>query len=386
MRNLVLPSIVLGAAQAVSAQASLVPDLPPGNPVPTLEETRADMGIPSAGNLRGQKDVVGFASRPGQMAAVWESSAAGPLPEPLGPRPRPGVAGIICPHDDYLCTGRIYRQVVPLVTARTVILVGVFHRYRRYHAQGVMGFDPYRAWRSPDGDIPVSALRDEALARLDPGDAVREAAWHDSEHSLEAVAYWLRHQDPQVEILPVILPSAGFPRLQELAGRLAAALAPGLAERGWTLGRDLAVVISSDGTHYGEDFHYAPYGSGGTAVFERVMAADRDLLRGLLAGRVGADMARRFFETMVDPDRPDSYRMPWCGRFSVPFGLVLLEQLSLRLGLTPPAGMPIALGASVDHPELPVRALGMGQTCPINLHHFVTSPAVAFVHPDQGLV
>jgi AmmeMemoRadiSam system protein B len=366
------------AALLLSAQAALVP--PPPAPVPTLEETRKAMGIPSAGDLRGQQDAVGFASTAAQMAKVWDLAAAPPAPESLGPRPAPGVAGAICPHDDYLYAGRVYRELIPLVKARTVVLVGVFHRYRRYGAANVMVFDPYRAWRSPDGDIKVSPLRDEVLAALDPGEVARDAAWQDSEHSLEAIAYWLKHQDPGVEILPVILPSASFPRLQAMAGHLGDALAAAMKKRGWTLGKDVAVVISSDGIHYGADFRYTPYGEGGVVPFLKAMDRDRGLLRGPLAGPVTAAKAQAFFETMVDPDRPDDYRMPWCGRFSVPFGLLLLESASRELGLPVPRGLPIAFGASVDVPELPVKALGMGATAPANLYHFVSFPAVAFVN------
>jgi AmmeMemoRadiSam system protein B len=345
---------------------------------PTLEATRAAMGIPSQGDLRGQRDTVGFASGAGQMAQVWELAEAQPAPERLGPRPAPGVAGILCPHDDYLIAGRVYREIIPLIRARTVILVGVFHKYRRYGASGTLVFDPYRAWRTPDGVLPVSALREELLAGLEPGEWIQDAACHDSEHSLEAVAYWLKHQDPGVEIVPVLLPSASFERLQAMAGHLGSALAGAMGRRGWALGRDVAVVISSDGIHYGSDFHYTPYGEGGVAAFQQAMAFDRELLTGPMAGPVTPGMARTFFETMVDPDRPDDYRRPWCGRFSIPFGLLLLEAVSRGLGLEAVRAMPIALGASVDTPELPLRALGMGATSPINLYHFVSSPAVAF--------
>jgi len=383
MRKALLLSAACFAALPVSAQAALKPVLPPGNVAPTLEETRKAMGIPSAGDLRGQQDTVGFASRAEQMARVWELAGTPPAPELLGRSPRPGVAGAICPHDDYLYAGRVYRRIIPLITARTVVLVGVFHKYRRYGARDVMVFDDYRAWRSPDGEIPVSPLRAEVLAQLPPGEAARDAAWQDSEHSLEAIAYWLRHQDPDLRILPVILPAASFPRLRAMAGHLGRALAGAMRARGWTLGRDVAIVISSDGIHYGADFNYTPYGAGGIPAFTRAMARDRRLLRGPLAGPVSAAKARAFFETMVDPADPVTYRMPWCGRFSVPFGLMLLEETSRALGQAAPKGSPVAFGASVDTPELPVKALGMGATAPASLYHFVSYPAVAYAVPDR---
>ena len=140
---------------------------------PTLEETRGLMGIPSTGDLRGQLDTVGYASTPEGMAKVWELSGEGPMPESLGGKAAPGVIGVIGPHDDYIYAARVYREVFPLVTAKTVVVVGVFHRYRKYEARDQLVFDTYRAWRSPDGEIPVSALRDELVARLPAGMAGR---------------------------------------------------------------------------------------------------------------------------------------------------------------------------------------------------------------------
>lgn len=379
MKKSLIVTAACCAPVAMPAQAALNPAAIQHAAAPDLEQTRSEMGIPSRGDLRGQKDTVGYASTAEQMSEVWRLAATPPAPESLGPKPAPGVAGIICPHDDYLIAGRVYREIIPLVTAKVVVMVGVFHRYRHYGVRNAMVFDPYRAWRSPDGEIRVSELRDALLARLDPGDCVQDPAFHDSEHSLEGIAYCLKHQDPEVEILPVILPSAPFPRLQSMAERFGVELASLMKARGWTLGRDVAVVISSDGIHYGNDFNYAPYGEGGIGPFQAAMEHDRRVLRELLAGKVTPAMAQAFYETMVDPDHPDTYRKTWCGRFSIPFGLLLLEAASRELGLAPLRGLPVAFGASVDVPELPVRRIGLGPTCPISLYHFVTFPSAAFV-------
>src|SRR5262249_54861773 len=154
----------------------------------------------------------------------------------FGPIPGPGVAAVICPHDDYLYAGRVYRRVLPLITARTVVLVGVFHRYRRFGAHDQLVFDPYRAWRSPDGDVPVSKLREDLLARLPRESWIQDAAMHDSEHSLEALVYWLRHLRPDLEIVPVIVPVASFDRLSALSDQLGRALLDALKARKEKLG------------------------------------------------------------------------------------------------------------------------------------------------------
>ncbi len=370
---LILVALLPGRAlaQAVSA--------PPQETPPTLEEVRKGMGIPSEGSdLRGQQDAVGFASRSDQMAKVWDLAAAPPSPERLGDPPPAGVAGILCPHDDYLYAGRVYRQVIPLVTAKRVILVGVFHKYRKFGVHDLLVFDPYRAWRTPDGEVLVSDIRRELLTALPKEDWIQDAAMHDSEHSLEALVYWLAHTQPELEIVPIIVPASSFPRLQELADHLGGALASVLKSHGWKMGRDVAVAISSDAVHYGPDFKYTPFGEGGVEAYVKATDQDRSLLRGVLAGPVSAEKVRRAYETFVNPEDPNQYRLTWCGRFAVPLGMLFLESTARSLGIKGVIAHPIAYGTSVGTPELPVRDLGMGPTAPANLYHFVGYPAAAF--------
>jgi len=336
------------------------------------------MGIPSAEGLRGQQDVVGFASTPDQMSRVWEVSAAPPAPESLGPMPSGPVIAAICPHDDYLYAGRVYRRVLPLVTAKTVVLVGVFHKYRRFGAHDVLVFDDYKAWRTPDGEVAISDIRERVLELLPEETFVRSNVAHDSEHSLEATVYWLRHLRPDLEVVPVIVPVASFPRLQQLADHLAAALAKVMSSLGWQLGRDLAIVISSDAVHYGADFAHTPFGEGGVDSYVKACARDRSLLTGPLAGPVTTGKVEQFYASCVNPEQPSEYRLTWCGRFAIPLGLLLVHRISDLLGLPGPVGNPIAYETSISSPELSVRDMGMGETAQANLYHFVGYPAVAY--------
>jgi AmmeMemoRadiSam system protein B len=291
------------------------------------------------------------------------------------------VFAVLSPHDDYLYAGRVYRSVLPLVTAKTVIVIGVFHQYRKYRVRDRIVFDPYPAWRTPDGPVKVSALRDELAAAMPEGDALRDASSHDVEHSIEAEVYWLRHANPAVEIVPILAPATRFERLEEIAGRLGDAIAASMKARGLRLGADVAIVISADAIHYGPDFHQVPFGDGGIDAYSKAIARDRELLTGPLAGPVSVEKIRSLYASFVDPADPDTYRLSWCGRFSIPFGMLVLRRTSSALGMGPPVGMPIAYATSVGAPELRVRAVGLGETAPANLYHFVGYPAVAWVAP-----
>ncbi len=371
-----LPAALLAPPRGAASQAVV----PPAQPSPpSLEEVRKAMAIPSTPEVRGQQDGVGFATTAAQMARTWELSASPPAPEALGEAPLPGVLGVVCPHDDYLYAARVYRKVLPLVTAKTVVLVGVFHKYRTFGARDVLVFDPYRAWSAPDGEVPVSPLREAVLARMPRGTWVKDAASHDREHSLEPLVQWLKHARPDVEILPVIVPSARFERTVELATALGEALAAEMKARGLVLGRDVAVAVSTDAVHYGADFRHVPFGEGGIEAYRQAVARDEALLRGPLAGSLSEAKARTLHEAFVNPGAPDDYRLTWCGRFSVPTGLLALAATARALGLPPPVGRPLAYATSVGSAELPLREAGLGETAPANLYHFVGYPAVAFV-------
>jgi MEMO1 family protein len=371
-------SMSLFSAAVLLAQAMAYPT---GDRAPTLAETRAAMGIPSTDQLRGQQDAIGFASTAEQMQKTWELSSEGPAPERLGSSPAPGVLAVLSPHDDYLYAGRVYRSVLPLVTAKTVIVIGVFHQYRKYRIRDRIVFDPYPEWRSPDGPIATSSLRNELLAAMPTSDALQDAAAHDVEHSVEAEVYWLKHANPAVEILPILAPATRFERLEEIAGRLGDAIGASMKKRGWKLGKDVAIVISADAVHYGPDFRQVTFGDGGIEAYTKAVARDRALLTGPFAGPVSVENIRTLFGTYVDPADPDTYRLSWCGRFSIPFGMLVIQRTAEALGVGTPVGKPVAYATSVGAPELRVRAVGLGETAPANLYHFVGYPAVAWVAP-----
>ncbi len=343
---------------------------------PPADSVRREMAIPSRPGVRGRIDSTGYALHAAQMARVWERSAEPPAPDSLGPLPTPGVAAVICPHDDFSLAGRVYRRVLPLVTARTVVLFGVFHGYWRFGERDRIVFDPYHEWTAPDGMVPVSPLREALLARLPREDWTQDSTAHDLEHSLEPLVCWLKHIRPDVEIVPIIVPAARFERLEALADHLSGALTAELEARGWGWGRDVAIAISADGIHYGPDFSQLTFGAGGMKAYELATAKDRGLLTGPLQGQLTTAKIRTLYETFVDPQHPDTYRWTWCGRFSVPLGLLTLERVARGAGGA--IGWPVAYATSISGPELGLRDIGMAPTAPTNLYHFVGYPGAAF--------
>ena len=350
------------------------------------------MGLRSEGDVvRGQRDTLGFVVTAEQAEDVvatairLERDAIAERDRALGLSPQRGFVGGICPHDDHLYAARAYVHLTERIAAPRVVLIGVFHAARLWDLENVLVFDDFESWHGPWGPVEVDPLRAEVLARLDPTSFVVDNAMHCREHSLEAIIPFLQHRDPEVTILPILVPYASWERLSELADELSTVLAGIMDGNDWRLGRDLAVVVSSDAVHYGPDFDHAPFGTDAVG-YQQAVDRDEGLTRKYLAGPLDADRLRQLEYTLVEPDDVRSYTLPWCGRFSIPFGLELLRDLAAKTGLPTPEGHPLRDATSLSEPMLPVSQAtldaGLGTTAPSNLHHWVGYQTVGFTVPE----
>jgi len=301
----------------------------------------------------------------------------------LGMAADEGFIGGICPHDDHLYASRVYVHLTERITAPRVLLIGVFHRAKSWGLRDRIVFDAFDAWHGPWGEVKVDPVRDELIRALPSTSVVVDNAMHCREHSLEAIVPFLQRGHPNRTIVPILVPHMGWDRMEELSDELAGALAAIMQSNEWQLGTDVAVVVSSDAVHYGPDFDHAPFGTDAEA-YERATARERSLALDHLVGDLEPSKLHEFSTTLVDPDTLE-YGLPWCGRFSIPFGLELLRKLSLSTAGKVPHGTLLRYGTSLSEPELPVssatRSSGLGYTAPSNFHHWVGYAAVGYRLP-----
>ena len=354
---------------------------------PTRAEVEAMMGLRSDDDrVRGQMDTVGFvvdaasAEDVVSTAIDLERDSLAAQDRNLGMAADDGFVGGICPHDDHLYASRVYVHLTERISAPRVLLIGVFHRAKSWDLRDRIVFESFDAWHGPWGEIEVDPMRDELIGALPSASYVVDNAMHCHEHSLEAIVPFLQRGHPNRTIVPILVPYMGWDRIEDLSDQLADALVAVMQARGWRLGTDLAVVVSSDAVHYGPDFDHAPFGTDAEA-YQRAVARDRSLIFDYLDGDLDPSEVREFFATLVDPDTLD-YRLPWCGRFSIPFGLELLRKLSLATVGKVPCGTLLSYETSLSEPELPVssatRSSGLGYTAPSNFHHWVGYAAVGY--------
>jgi hypothetical protein len=227
--------------------------------------------------VAGQFYPAGRAACLGQIEAMRPAS----LPADLPARP---VAGIV-PHAGWTFSGRTALAVLEAIRARrtpkTFVLFGAVHR--RGRASAVF---PAGRWETPLGPVEVDDwLAREVLARA--GDLLADDPLaHEDEHSLEVQLPFIRHLFAGAKIVPIaVLPDERAPEIGRAVGR---AIAGHEA--------DAACLGSTDLTHYGPAYGFAPHGSGAEAVRWVRQENDRrmiDLMLRLDADAAVAEAARR---------------------------------------------------------------------------------------------
>jgi AmmeMemoRadiSam system protein B len=357
---------------------------------PTVQELLDGVGIkpdPDK-NQRGQMDIVGFATTAAQMDGVLaqcKSLAAGrrkALDEQHGWNEETSFIAGVCPHDDYTYAGRLYPLLLERVRAKTVILFGVFHKARVFDCKDVLVFDAFETWRGPYGPVAVSPLREEIIERLPRDDYVVNNDMQTVEHSVEAIVPFLQAYNRDVEIVSILIPYMQWNVMDRLAGDLARVLESIAQDKGWRLGEDICLISSADAVHYGDSgWGGGSYADFGTDIRGYEMAVDRDLemANDYLCGPLEREGLETFLYRCVDSDDVTQYKITWCGRFSVPFGLNVVSRLTEALESRPLVGTLLDYGTSVSEASLDLQSLdGLGTTAPNNLRHFVGYAAIGY--------
>lgn len=287
----------------------------------------------------------------------------------------------ICPHDDYTYVGWLYPATLRNISAKTVILFGVAHKARQFGLEDVIVFEGFTHWHGPYGNIPVSDLRELILKNLPQGMAIRHDSMHIVEHSIESMLPFLQHNRKDIEIVPILVPCMDFNRMGVVAKALAASLQKVFQKKKLVWGPDVALVVTTDAVHYGDDDwgnkNYAPFGAD-SAGYKKAIDLELEIFNSTLNVTLSENKIHNFFSYTVNPENHREYKWTWCGRYSLPFALLTAVELNRLTGGADLIGLPIGYATSIDHEPLPVSDLGMGQTAPANIRHWVGYAAVVY--------
>jgi MEMO1 family protein len=167
------------------------------------------------------------------------------------PFQEPIFAGMV-PHAGWVYSGptaaRVYSAIVSQPHPETVILFGAVHHW----GVSTPGLYPDGSWRTPLGDVTIDAELNQAILEAAGGLVASNPSAHAEEHSIEVQLPFIQYLLPEAQIAPIAVP----PETTALA--LGAFVATAVKK----VGRRVVVIASSDLTHYGPRYGFAPVGIG----------------------------------------------------------------------------------------------------------------------------
>ena len=185
-----------------------------------------------------------------QCAQQISELAESPIPG-IRPDLPAKLSGAIVPHAGWVCSGSVaihtLKTLAQRSNARTMFLTGTVHTM----AMNGPTLDSADAWQTPLGDIAVDNQLRQAISLL-PEVSTLDMA-HQYEHSLEVVLPMISDAfGEDVKVVPCLIPP--HPNAHQWGKQL------GQLIQRWP--HPVAVVISTDLTHYGPNYNYQPHGSG----------------------------------------------------------------------------------------------------------------------------
>ena len=293
-------------------------------------------------SMRGLIDTVGYANKAWQMDSVVNRITQQFKTQLNNTRQADGTVWktAICPHDDHTAASWMYEAVLRNVTAKTVIIFGVAHKARQFNLENQLVLDSFKTWHGPYGPVKVSPLREDIIDQLPQDMFVVHDSMQIVEHSVEGIVPFLQYQNRDVEIISILVPYMEFERMKTISRHFAKSMQSIMENKDLHWGKDIAFVISSDAVHYGDEGwggkNYAPYGVDSTGNTQAV-DHEREIIHNCFDGQLSEEKIAQFFNYTVSEENFKEYKWTWCGRYSIPFGLLTslnLQQLENIPALT----------------------------------------------------
>ncbi|MBA4312125.1 MAG: AmmeMemoRadiSam system protein B [Chlorobiaceae bacterium] len=281
------------------------------------------------------------------------------------------IAGI-SPHDDYLYAAKVYYPLYRSLKAKEVLIFGVTHGTVRKEIgdqQNILIFDDFNEWIGPFKNIQISPLREFIKSRLDtPYFSVNNKA-HTLEHSIEGQLPFLQFFNPDIKITPIMVTAMPFERMEEVSEKLSLIISEYICSKNLVIGKDIVFLISSDANHYGTDFSNIPFGEDSLAHW-KATEQDKRIAKDYLSEVVQPEKIKIFTDEMKN--------VVWCGKFSIPFGLLTTEKVVKKVLNKNLTGELLRYSDTFTEGVLPVKGTQMGITAPFSLKHWCGFLSAAF--------
>jgi predicted class III extradiol MEMO1 family dioxygenase len=200
---------------------------------------------------------------------------------------------------------------------------------------------------------------------------------HELEHSIEALVPFLHYFNPDVKLTAIMVTAMPLDRMENISDHLADLICRYATENNLQLGQDIFFLISSDANHYGHDFNNAPYGEDAKA-HAMATAEDTGLARSYLTGTMDDEKIRGLVGELWGTRFDRTGDFLWCGRYSIPFGLMTIGKVVQSINDRPIRGTLIHYSDTYSEGVIPLKPCGMGITAPFSLKHWVGFFSAAF--------
>jgi AmmeMemoRadiSam system protein B len=330
----------------------------------------------AAQDARPVRDDVGYCWNPASMQKLVEYLESQEKENFSGA----GLVAAISPHDDYLYAGRVDYPLFRILRAKEVVIFGVTHGAVRKEISGldsVLILDEFKSWPGLRKPIAVSGLREYLKERLDKSVFITSNKAHELEHSIEAMLPFLQYFNPEVKITPIMIAPMPFGRMDEVSTKLAGVIADYMREKSLAAGKDIFFLISADGNHYGKDFNNSAFGEGERA-WDAARELDRRLIRSYLTGVLDGGKIEGLTRELWGRTYLDYRNTYWCGKYSVPFGLLAAEKIVGRTAHRKISGTLFRYSDTYSEGVLPLKKTGLGTTAPFSLRHWVSFCSIGY--------
>jgi len=291
-----------------------------------------------------------------------------------------GLVAAIAPHDDYLYAGRVEYPLFKILRAKEVVIFGVTHGTVRKEIgdpHEILILDDFKQWPGLGEPMAISGLREYIKERLDRSVYVVNDKAQTIEHSIEAEVPWLQYFNPGVKITPIMVTGMPLEKMDEVSTKLAGVIASYMKDKGLAAGKDIFFLISSDGNHYGQDFNNSPFGEGEQA-WAASRALDQRIIRDCLTGVMDKSKVEALTGQLWGKTYLDYKNTYWCGKYSIPFGLLAAQKIIAQTANKKISGMLFRYSDTYSEGTLPLRKTGMGTTAPFSLRHWVSFCSIGY--------
>lgn len=162
--------------------------------------------------------------------------------------------GGIVPHAGWICSGAIAGETIATLSQQhseieVIVVFGAIHT--PLHADRA-ALDTHARWRVPLGEAPVAGEMSSRLAESDSALFAFDERFHRREHAVEVELPLIQLAWPHASVLPIEVPA--IDAAADVGRRVAAQMN--------RAGLRALYLASSDLTHYGPNYDFAPVGVG----------------------------------------------------------------------------------------------------------------------------